>query len=126
MPLYPLEVLMEAERRQSAAMAANALERERAVARTLRVYRLRRTQRMKEAYRMIGTAMDLAASNIYCGRTRKTVALLLFERQWKRERQCLRQNGLRLSRYDATEQFVRCIRLWRAAGVLTANGVVEI
>ena len=116
-PIYALDVLLEAERRQNAAMEAHFKERERTIARTLRVHRLRRTLRMWEAYRMIGEAMDLVAANLYRGRPRRISALLVFEKQWSRERRWLRRHGLKMSGLDAIEQFVRCIRMWRVAGV---------
>lgn len=121
-PFYSFEQLLAAEARQVVAREANDAERARAHKRTTKVVRMRATLYRKRMWRMsirnISTAMDLAATNLWRGKCRSIAALLLFEKQWQRERRWLRRHGLRISGYDAVEQFVRRIRLWRVAGVL--------
>jgi hypothetical protein len=111
MPFYSIVELLQAEARQVAARQANEAERQKAAADFPHAV-------ARQAYRWIAEALDLFAANARRGTARRSAALLMFEGQWKRERRWLRQHGLRLSGYDATEQFVRRIRLWRAAGVM--------
>ncbi len=122
MNYYPLEVLQAAERRAIAAAKANSAERARASANT-EAYFAAYVERQRDilernAYRGLSMAMALTTSNVWRGQPRRAAALVAFEWQWQREKRWLRRRKLRIWGHDATEQFVRCIRLWRVAGFM--------
>jgi hypothetical protein len=117
MAFYSREVMLAAEAHLIRERAEHAgLEAARAAAFQRELAEYQKTL----PYRIIASAMDCAQECAERSGPRYSAsALLAFEMQWNRERKRLRARGQRISGYDAAEQMVRRIRLWRVAGVLT-------
>jgi hypothetical protein len=108
-PLYELETLVAAEARQRERMTAHLAE-ERQVWDEMWSSPYMLKQREQVAIGLVGAAIRVVDRLIAKGRTepiKRREGLRCFRLQWERERRELRKRGLRLSRLDATDRFLR-------------------